>query len=536
VHMGDPLSVLRAHTAAGRFREVKFRDAAGPAADESVPVGERDGEYEFPAQQVSFHAFAPTAFRSATGYYPLIALVTVWEMREQKPGAYITHCTAQKIPRVAAIHKAKVLAYLSKPDSVSDLVDPVPPAPIPPARGGAQATSTTTDIGITGEKRPGSGAAAGSASPAKRARVDGMEVDQEHEDSASSASPEAVLRGIFAREEQLSTRNTVLQSEKQAFGDIIVKVNKQIKEDKVARQRAEMAAKKKKQSGASANSNANRPRHDRYQTVEEKSFAKERLGLGDGDDDLADLAPLDARAGFGSGGSGASSSSSHSGSSSSGSSALSSSSAPSSSSSQQRSASRSQRASNKQQPRRPREESTESSFGAVDAVPIIVVPKAVRSLVSIANIRDLLVGGKYVPPGEAKRPNGPSQSRGRGELEIEREGRKYLVVDNPRTLSAEQWKRVVALFCLGKEWQLKEMRETDPVKLFQDVAGFYLKYDDDPALPEAIGKWRVAIEQVSKTKPHVAATAVLSIWKKIDSFIATRKADVFPPAYSSSFA
>jgi hypothetical protein len=80
---------------------------------------------------------------------------------------------------------------------------------------------------------------------------------------------------------------------------------------------------------------------------------------------------------------------------------------------------------------------------------------------------------------------------------------------------------------------VKHGNAVDPVKLFQEVAGFYVKFDDEPNVPDDIKSWNVSVEQVSRTKAHVAATAQSSIWRKIDQFITSKKASRFPAVYSS---
>ena len=88
--------------------------------------------------------------------------------------------------------------------------------------------------------------------------------------------------------------------------------------------------------------------------------------------------------------------------------------------------------------------------------PIIIIPAATTSIITMYNVKELLQDSRYVSTEEKKQQN----SRRDNEVLIQR--RKpdnstvpYRVIDNPNKLSTEDWDRVVAVFAQGPAWQFK---------------------------------------------------------------------------------
>lgn len=147
---------------------------------------------------------------------------------------------------------------------------------------------------------------------------------------------------------------------------------------------------------------------------------------------------------------------------------------------------------------------------------IIIVPAAISSLISISNAKQFFEEGKFVSPEESNslssvKPN-KIQIRVRNSsnnLET------YIVTDRPQNLQPNDWKRVVAIFTNGKEWEFKNCRYTNPTELFSKYPGFSLIYDDQQ-IPPNIKKWPIKILRISKLKRHLDNPISKEFWKKIE--------------------
>ena len=100
--------------------------------------------------------------------------------------------------------------------------------------------------------------------------------------------------------------------------------------------------------------------------------------------------------------------------------------------------------------------------------PIIIIPSANTSLITMYNSKDILQDLKYIS-NEEKRAQGCKrenevllQRRKEGGLTV-----PYRVVDNPQKLTNADWERVVAVFVMGPAWQFKGWPfDGNPVEIF----------------------------------------------------------------------
>lgn len=106
-----------------------------------------------------------------------------------------------------------------------------------------------------------------------------------------------------------------------------------------------------------------------------------------------------------------------------------------------------------------------------EGVPIILVPSAFQTLITIYNVKEFLEDGVFVPtdakvkqlkPGSAK----PDCVTVQKKFSRDRVVAAYEVRDKPSALKSEDWDRVVAVFVLGKEWQFKDWPFKDHVEIF----------------------------------------------------------------------
>jgi parafibromin len=99
--------------------------------------------------------------------------------------------------------------------------------------------------------------------------------------------------------------------------------------------------------------------------------------------------------------------------------------------------------------------------------PIIIIPAANTSLITMYNAKDILQDLHYVSI-EEKKAQGAKRDN---EILIHRmkngESIPYRIIDNPQKLGPLDWERVVAVFVLGPAWQFKGWPwDGNPVDIF----------------------------------------------------------------------
>ncbi|KAK1390554.1 RNA polymerase II accessory factor [Heracleum sosnowskyi] len=116
-----------------------------------------------------------------------------------------------------------------------------------------------------------------------------------------------------------------------------------------------------------------------------------------------------------------------------------------------------------------------------EGVPIILVPSASQTLITIYNVKEFLEDGVYIPTDvKVKQMKGPKPDCVTVQKKFSRDRvvTAYEVRDKPSALKAEDWDRVVAVFVLGKEWQFKDWPFKDHVEIFNNILGFYMHHFD----------------------------------------------------------
>ncbi|KAI8564383.1 hypothetical protein RHMOL_Rhmol03G0177200 [Rhododendron molle] len=163
---------------------------------------------------------------------------------------------------------------------------------------------------------------------------------------------------------------------------------------------------------------------------------------------------------------------------------------------------------------------------AGEGVPIILVPSALQTLITIYNVKEFLEDGVFIPT-DAKMKQvkvaKPDCVTVQKKFSRDRVVTAYEVRDKPSALKAEDWDRVVAVFVLGKEWQFKDWPFKDHVEIFNKILGFYMRFEDDSVESAKIVKqWNVKIISISKNKRHQDRAAALEVWDKLEEFMRSR--------------
>lgn len=163
---------------------------------------------------------------------------------------------------------------------------------------------------------------------------------------------------------------------------------------------------------------------------------------------------------------------------------------------------------------------TTQSQKRISRTPIIIIPAAHTSLITMFNARDILQDLKFITTEEKK--NGGVKRE--NEILIQRRKEAsvtvpYRVVDNPQKLTNAEWERVVAVFVMGPAWQFKGWPwDGNPVEIFTKVCAFHLKYDE-MKIDANVGKWAVNVIELSRTKRHLDRAALMVFWEKLDKHI-----------------
>lgn len=90
-----------------------------------------------------------------------------------------------------------------------------------------------------------------------------------------------------------------------------------------------------------------------------------------------------------------------------------------------------------------------------------------------------------------------------------------------RFKTSEDWRRVVAVFAFGQDWQFRDYKWSQPVDLFHRVRGFHLQYADEGTNP-AVAKWNVHVLRIHRERRHLDSTTVHEFWTDLDKFMSAR--------------
>ena len=146
--------------------------------------------------------------------------------------------------------------------------------------------------------------------------------------------------------------------------------------------------------------------------------------------------------------------------------------------------------------------------------PIIIVPTS--GIFTMYNAKSFFENGTFVSPEIAKKNRKPREAivkrkTAKGDVE-------YLVVDNVRNFSKNNWKRVVAVVAIGAKWQFKNWYWKTPADIFTNCAGFHFKYEQIPLNPE-VKKMKLIVCEVSQHQRHRDIVASKIFWEALDKKI-----------------
>ncbi|XP_026840824.1 uncharacterized protein LOC6592372 [Drosophila persimilis] len=151
--------------------------------------------------------------------------------------------------------------------------------------------------------------------------------------------------------------------------------------------------------------------------------------------------------------------------------------------------------------------------------PIIVVPQAVTSLITLHNAKEVLQHMHFVQsPLDAPPPE---------EVVIERDfpngkTREYRIIDNVSKLCTDEWQRVIAVFALGPHRQFRGWPwKGDPAVIFRKVCVFHLHHQDVGVHKDLL-EMAVHPLEISKNEPHTHGGILKEFWGTLDEYVRTQ--------------
>ncbi|XP_005088839.1 parafibromin [Aplysia californica] len=152
--------------------------------------------------------------------------------------------------------------------------------------------------------------------------------------------------------------------------------------------------------------------------------------------------------------------------------------------------------------------------------PIIIIPAASTSLVTMLNAKDVLQDLKFVST-EDKKAAGAKRDN---EVLIHRRKEAgqtvpYRIIDNPLKLTSDDWDRVVAVFVQGPAWQFKGWPwNGNPVEIFSKIKAFHLKWTELP-LDGNVKKWSVHVMSLDRHRRHLDRATLQQFWEHLDKYM-----------------
>ena len=97
----------------------------------------------------------------------------------------------------------------------------------------------------------------------------------------------------------------------------------------------------------------------------------------------------------------------------------------------------------------------------------------------------------------------------------------FEICSNVRKFNRNDWKRVVAVFVQGDDFEFKDWPKSESIStILQKVKGYYLKYEDNP-LNNNIKKWNVEILEISRNKRHFDSSLQNKFWSSLSEFLSS---------------
>ena len=105
------------------------------------------------------------------------------------------------------------------------------------------------------------------------------------------------------------------------------------------------------------------------------------------------------------------------------------------------------------------------------------------------------------------------------EYSVQNKRVKFEVYDSVTAFTKGHWKRVVALFAQGQDWQFKDWPSKESiVDIFLKVRGYYMNFADMTP-PANVKKWNVKILPVHRNLRHADQSLKKEFWDDMNDFM-----------------
>ncbi|CCK69063.1 Cdc73p KNAG_0B06350 [Huiozyma naganishii CBS 8797] len=154
--------------------------------------------------------------------------------------------------------------------------------------------------------------------------------------------------------------------------------------------------------------------------------------------------------------------------------------------------------------------------------PIILIPSATSSLITLSNIKQFLEGSRYIDPRQL--PSSLNDNLITVEKKFDRLERpiKFIVVNNTRMFTKpEYWDRVVAVFTTGHSWQFNNYQWNTPQELFQHCKGYYFHFSGEE-VPQHVQQWNVQRVELDKSQRFKDVEIVRYFWNSLEKELLAR--------------
>ncbi len=171
--------------------------------------------------------------------------------------------------------------------------------------------------------------------------------------------------------------------------------------------------------------------------------------------------------------------------------------------------------------------------------PIIIVPNAMTSPITLTNALHFLGKSTFVPREKCQRVKDLSIKLSRNVSNRLGGGTvTYEITDNPKRLlkSPSDWARVVAVIAQGESWQFKGWRmgwsdskkgQDTPVDVFSNCFGFYVGFEGAP-IPKELTGWNVKKAVLSKDKRGLDSVVYAQFWNHLEEYLSVKKPEFLP--------
>ncbi|KAJ2745846.1 accessory factor associated with RNA polymerase II [Coemansia sp. BCRC 34301] len=159
--------------------------------------------------------------------------------------------------------------------------------------------------------------------------------------------------------------------------------------------------------------------------------------------------------------------------------------------------------------------------------PIIVVPAATTSMLTMYNIKALLQDHQFIEGRAEMEKAGPKPREVIVEHTMSYSGQtlKFRIVDSVQDFTEADWESLVCVFTQGAAWQFKNWTWKTPEEVFHNCLGFYPKYQDERP-KDTVNSWAVSPLNIERSKRHMDRATVVGLWNSLEQYMARNKPDL----------